>query len=244
MRIIISLDTKEMPLVLPIHYNELLQGAIYASLDEEIGDFMHDKGFVHQKRSFKLFTFSRLMGNYRLDSQSGKISFTDSIKIVISSPIKAFCSSILTHMIRDGRLRLGARLVDVEGVEVIEPTVHQERIRVHTLSPIVVYSTMYRTDGRKYTCYFQPGEAEFAELISGNLRKKYELVHRSDAPAEAFNIRPIGQSRMNLISYHGTIVKGYSCRLEISGPQPLLQVAMDAGLGSKNSQGFGCIELY
>ncbi|NPV81706.1 MAG: CRISPR-associated endoribonuclease Cas6 [Firmicutes bacterium] len=243
MRLIVSLRVKGEPLTLPIHYNELVQGAIYTSLDEEIGDFIHDMGFVHEKRSFKLFTYSRLMGNYRVDSQVGKIQFVDSIRLVISSPIKVFCASILTRMIKDGHVRLGTRVVDVEGVEVGEPVVQQDRIRAHTLSPIVAYSTMYRADGRKYTCYFQPGEAEFADLVSNNLRKKYELVYRSDAPPETLVIRTLRQPRMNLLSYHGTIIKGYSCRLEISGPSALLQTAVDAGLGSKGSQGFGCIEL-
>jgi len=30
--------------------------------------------------------------------------------------------------------------------------------------------------------------------------------------------------------------------LQLQGPQALLQLALDAGLGSKNSMGFGCVE--
>ena len=29
----------------------------------------------------------------------------------------------------------------------------------------------------------------------------------------------------------------------MTGPQPLLQMAVDCGLGSKKSQGFGCVEV-
>ncbi|MHB1654582.1 MAG: CRISPR-associated endoribonuclease Cas6 [Desulfitobacteriaceae bacterium] len=38
-------------------------------------------------------------------------------------------------------------------------------------------------------------------------------------------------------------MKGYSGMMELSGPPPLLQVAIDAGLGSKNAQGCGCLEV-
>jgi len=31
------------------------------------------------------------------------------------------------------------------------------------------------------------------------------------------------------------------CFLRLKGPEAMLQVALDAGLGAKNSQGFGCI---
>ncbi|MFZ3132612.1 MAG: CRISPR-associated endoribonuclease Cas6 [Desulfosporosinus sp.] len=39
------------------------------------------------------------------------------------------------------------------------------------------------------------------------------------------------------------MIKGYSGMMELSGPSQLLQVAIDAGLGSKNSQGCGCLEM-
>jgi len=49
--------------------------------------------------------------------------------------------------------------------------------------------------------------------------------------------------RRNIVKYKDFYVKGYTCRLELEGPRELLQLALDAGIGSKNSQGFGCVEL-
>jgi len=46
-------------LTLPIHYNHMVQAMIYNSLDDDIADFLHDKGFVYEKRTFKMFAFSR-----------------------------------------------------------------------------------------------------------------------------------------------------------------------------------------
>lgn len=99
---------------IPLHYNHILQGVIYNSIDLELVLFLHDKGYVSNGHSFKMFAFSQLKG-------------------------------------------------------------------------------------------------------------KYEINH--------------------VFSYKNTIVKGYSGKLLISGPRGLLQMAVDSGLGSKGSQGFGCIEL-
>ena len=46
-------------LVLPIHYNNIVQGFIYNNIEDEIfKTFLHEEGFQYGKRSFKLFTFS------------------------------------------------------------------------------------------------------------------------------------------------------------------------------------------
>ena len=51
---------------LPIHYNYLIQSLIYHSLDEEFAEFLHDQGYEVEKRKFKLFNFSRLLGQYEM----------------------------------------------------------------------------------------------------------------------------------------------------------------------------------
>jgi len=48
---------------------------------------------------------------------------------------------------------------------------------------------------------------------------------------------------MVIRKFKGTVVKGWHCVLGLEGPRDLLQLALDAGLGSKNSQGWGCVDL-
>lgn len=55
--------------VLPIQYNHMVQGMIYSILDAELAYFLHEKGFQNQKRTFKMFSFSRLKGSYTLDKK-------------------------------------------------------------------------------------------------------------------------------------------------------------------------------
>ena len=56
-------------LILPLNYNYILQGFIYNNIaDKKIQEFIHNKGFTYEKRHYKLFTFSRLMGKYKIEN--------------------------------------------------------------------------------------------------------------------------------------------------------------------------------
>ncbi|MDD2234381.1 MAG: CRISPR-associated endoribonuclease Cas6 [Desulfitobacteriaceae bacterium] len=58
-----------------------------------------------------------------------------------------------------------------------------------------------------------------------------------------FNIHMLNNPKLHILEYKGGIIKGYSGLMELSGSPELLQVSIDAGLGSKNAQGCGCLEV-
>lgn len=227
---------------LPVHYNHFLQAAVYGTIDPALAAFLHDKGYQSGNRSFKLFAFSRLNGKFAMNKEHNTLRFSGDIGLTVSSPVPDFCQAIANGLLDKGRIRLGDALAEVKELAARQFAVRNERVVLRTLSPAVAYSTMFRADGRKYTCYFQPGDPDYDSLIENNLRKKYQAFHGVEAPPGAVKARTIGTVKMNLVNYKGTIIKGYSGRLELTGPQELLQMAVDAGLGSKNSQGFGCVE--
>lgn len=230
-------------LELPIHYNHLVQAALYNSIDAELADFLHSKGYSHEKRTFKLFSFSRLRGKFELDKKNEQIIFDNQISLTISSPVERFCESLTHTLLTNGKIRFGANEVEVSKVFAENMCVKNNTIKVQALSPIVLYSTLLRPDGRKYTCYYQPLEPDYNRLLTENLKKKYRAFWNSEPPTGELDAQTIGVPKMNLVKYKGTIIKGYSGKLLLSGPQKLLQMAVDAGIGSKNSQGFGCIKL-
>ena len=88
----IYLKAAEGKIDLPIHYNHIVQGAIYHSIDAELADFIHGKGYVSGQRSFKLFSFSLLRGLYQLNKSEKTISFTGEVKLTITSPLDEFCN--------------------------------------------------------------------------------------------------------------------------------------------------------
>lgn len=230
-------------LTLPIHYNHMVQAMIYNSLDEDIAHFLHDKGFIHGKRSFKMFAFSRLMGKYYIDKKEGKITFIGPVSLIVTSPYSNFCNSLANGLLLKSNIRLGTSKVQVTDISLEKDLIDDEKIKIRTLSPIVVYSTLLRPNGRKYTCYFEPGEKDFDEIMENNLRKKYKAFYETNAPDGNISITPLRQPKLSIINYKNTTIKGYSGKFILSGPASLLQIAVESGLGSKNSQGFGCVRL-
>ena len=238
----IKIKTDPSSPAIPIQYNYLIQSAIYAALPEETAARLHDEGFKSGKRSFKMFAFSRLLGRFSLDRAAGTIAFPEGASLVISSPDTGFLLSLINNLLTKSCVRFGQSLFYVEEVRFDEQKAEGEVLTVRTLSPVVAYSTLLRPEGGKYTCYYQPGEREFERLITANLAKKYEAFHGRRAPGGEVRARPLDRPRLHVTSYKGTVVKGYTCRLKLSGPRELLQMALDAGLGGKGSQGYGCVE--
>jgi len=243
LRLAISLSA-ERSLRLPMNYNQLVQAAIYRHISPSLASLLHDRGYTFGKRSFKLFTFSRLLGKYQLDRERKEIVFPRGARLVVSSPVHEFCSELVSGLLSSGRLELGRQEVEITGVEVTSPKVPKNRAVLELLSPVVVYSTFEKPGGGKYTCYFQPGEEEFSRLLQENLTKKYAALYREPAPlSRPLEVKVLNRPHMNLVRYKGIVIKGYTCRLELQGPPQLLHLGLEAGLGGKNSQGFGCAEI-
>lgn len=76
MQLKIVFAAEEGKLVLPMHYQQMLQGLIYHSLNEkEFQTFLHDQGFAFEKRRLKMFTFSRLFGKFQINAAKKQIIF-------------------------------------------------------------------------------------------------------------------------------------------------------------------------
>ena len=240
MHITIHFESKK-PIILPIHYNHLVQAFIYNTIDDKLAKFLHSKGYG-DGRNFKLFCFSNLKGNYDLKSIPGFIVFNDKIELVISSPVTDFCESLANGLLKK-TLRLAENILEVQGVAVDWKKVTGNTMTAVTISPIVAYSTLLRPDGRKYTCYFQPGENDFERIIYENLKKKYRAFCGEEPPDGEVSIECLRQPRLHVVNYKETVIKGYTGKMVLKGSTELLLMALNAGLGSKNSQGFGCLKL-
>ncbi|HBT47367.1 MAG TPA: CRISPR-associated endoribonuclease Cas6 [Peptococcaceae bacterium] len=234
------------PVAVPVQYGHLLQGLIYRQMDNPVlRSYLHEHGFALEKRRFKLFTFSRLMGQtVTYDQATGRLVLAPPLRLVICSPVPFILQELGTGFLRQGRVRLGDVFMEVKEMATAAPRVTGRTIRVRMLSPIVVYST-FPGDGRKYTYYYSPFEPRFIELVANNLAKKHLLVYGRPARVDGFAIRParVDDRDLKVTYYKETVVKGWMGQYELRGDPDLLQVALDAGLGAKNSQGYGCCDL-
>ncbi|WP_053959472.1 CRISPR-associated endoribonuclease Cas6 [Sulfobacillus thermosulfidooxidans] len=248
MRVTLELDSKFIhhnTLVLPYHYVEWVQAAIYNSMQQNVAQAVHDMGFPVDGRPLRLFAFSRIQGRFRVNKET--IAFTYPVRLVIASPLKLLIQQFVNALVSAHEFHIGPETCRLASVSVDDIDIQTSHIRVRTLSPITVHSTMTKADGRPYTVYYHPKEHEFEEQVLQNLLRKYIAVTGSpfllDKTSPPFRLRLKNEAKLNIVQYKKTIIKGYSGLFDIEGPPALLQIGWDAGFGDRNSQGFGLVEM-
>jgi len=240
MRLKVSLNFDQL-LTLPISYNHIIQAFLLKNISPKLADFLHNKGYIYQNRVFKQFVFSNLFGNYQINKPN--IIFQNEVYFWVTSPISDFLSQFAEALFKK-ELELCGQKVVVSSVEIKRLEIKEPYLKIKMLSPMTVYSTLTNGDKKK-TYYYSPFEADFTELIAGNLRKKY-LAFYPDADTTNFELKitPLNVQKYHekIIRYKDFIIKGWLGNYALTGSLEALCFAAKAGLGSKNSQGFGCFE--
>lgn len=228
---------------LPVDYNYLVQAAIYRSISRELADFLHDEGFLFGGRRFKMFTFSRLEGRCVLDRNNKQFIYSGDVVLQISSPIEKFVEDLASTVLSEGFINIGKQTLRVvELAFPARPAMGGGKLEIRMLSPLTVYSTLMTRDGKKKTYYFSPYEREFSTLVNSNIKKKYLLLSGENNITSDLDIEPLMVKEVVVI-YKGTVIKGWMGRFSLSGSKVLVETAYEAGLGAKNSQGFGMFEV-
>lgn len=213
---------------------------IYALIEDRFPD-LHDIGFEYEKRRLKLFTFSQIYSQkYQIDGKF--INFTPTIYLFVSSPIDELVDVLANKMLRKEELRIGNNYFTLSRIDPIIENFDDCSIKVKTVSPITVYTTS--EDGHTY--YHSPDERIFDSLIKSNIQKKaFILGLNTDEKNINFSIESLNSDKKNskVTFYKNFLIRGWTGNFKIQGDQRLLKVALSAGLGAKNSQGFGMIVL-
>lgn len=252
MRLKIKIESNE-PITLPRSYNHILQAWLYKQIsDPAYRLFLHNEGYRYENRTFRLFTFSRLRGSWEVDKEKKQIIFDSPVYIQIASPLAPFMQQIAMSILMGEKSYWDKNAINVTGVEVLNDSLPNDKCiwKVRTLSPIVTYSTLIE-DEKKITRYYRPDEFPFQNLIKDNLRKKADLLHKynpGDYPALKgdFVIRPLFnplKKGSTALYYKDFFIKGYMGDFELGCSKEWVKVALDTGLGAKNAQGLGMVEL-
>jgi CRISPR-associated endoribonuclease Cas6 len=226
---------------LPVHYNHAVQGLIYRLLPHEYRKALHDDGYVVGKRRLKLFTFSHIFGR-KEEAEAGLVAFRPPIKVCISSPNEGFLSELIDQLVKNPKLQLLGNELQATSIEIPRSPALGSEAEFYTLSPITVYSTLYTAEGKKKTYYFSPYEQEFSQLVSINLARKYRAHEGEDIQGDV-SITPIGRPKESIVLFKDTVIKAWTGRFIVKGDERLVKIAYDAGIGSKNSAGFGMVEV-
>lgn len=254
MRIRIELSSASKQIVLPESYNYLLQSYIYKSISTALARKLHDEGWEYGKRRFKMFTFSHVYAarseRFRpavlptSEHPRPRIRLSSPCWFFLSSPEEQILQELAQSLLEDKEARLDSNMLHLTSVALMaSPTFPSDQVNtigVQTMSPI----TVYKTDETHHTTYFSPHDAAFAAYIRENARRKFMAYVGHDPDLTSFDVVPLEErDHAVTIDFKGTMIRGYTGRFHLRGQGDLLRFLYDAGIGSKNSEGCGMIEL-
>jgi len=238
--------TSNEDIVLPKYYNHVLQGLFYRTISPPVSDDLHNKGFNIFNKQFKLFTFSRILQHgYKVGEY---LNFGKNISIQWSSPldelIKDFVSNLQKHPIR-----LGRNTIRLNNVAYIQRPQLFNRINFRTLSPVTMHTTLIDS-GERIVHYYKPTDHRLNKLLTENAIDKYNawalytnkpLLTNGRLTLKIVKWNP--KHNIVYVKYKDTEIMGWTGQFILVGTPELINIVYDAGLGDKNSQGFGMIDI-
>jgi CRISPR-associated endoribonuclease Cas6 len=239
----------EHPVILPASYSSYQQALIYNILDRFDAEWLHDRGFTFEKRNFKLFNFSGILERGLFRQKEKLFVFGNTVSFYISSPVDWILEQTASNLLKNEKVRLENNLLYIDSVAVLrKENIQNSKIKIKAISPIENHTTLLTADGRKKTYYYSPYEKEFSELTNKNLQKKWTALFQKECPYN-IEIKPLFSGDFNLKHRNyekngkNTFITGWIGKYELIGEPDFIQFALDTGLGSRNSQGFGMITL-
>lgn len=167
---------------------------------------------------------------------------------------ETFIKGLFMHQqlqIADAQTKTTFQVTQVESMP--ELTINADRYPylLQPLSPLVVG----RKNSRGHYDYRSPEDEDFSECLLYNWIEKYGAVYDADAEAlhqlrekvhVAVRLFP-HPPQQRLVTIKGgtdaeTRIRGYmKFQLAVTAPAALMELALGAGLGLHNAQGFGCV---
>lgn len=238
---VISLENQNgEDFVLPYDYQYWFQAFLYNLNNKDFGNFLHNVGYQYENRTFRLFSFSRILEKPKRILRDKKcFQFGKQVSWIISTINNPFTQSLL-QSIWKSNYRLGRYNVTVTQLCVLEDMEQTSSVVVRAMSPVTIYSTIALPQGSKRTIYYHPKEKEFSQLICKNLIKKYTAYYQKLPDSSELKVQTLGKVREVVSYYKKFMIKGYLADFQLEGSQELIEMALCTGVGSKNSQGYGC----
>lgn len=239
---------------LPLNYQYACSAAIYKILsksNQEFSRWLHENGFQTDdgKKKFKLFTFSRLqIPQFRIEKENIRI-LSDEIKWQISFLPERSTQEFIQGIFQNQTFELGTRNANVQfsvrEISVMPPPVFTKKMTFETLSPICI--AMNQDNGKQL--YLSPENEDAERLVLLNLLDKYKAFYGEDFPQKDFHfaVKTLSKPKSTLITIKADTpqeskIRGFLCQFELQAPVELMKIAYEAGLGGKNSMGFGMVE--
>lgn len=243
------------PIVTPKQYNYGIHQFIFENLSPSLLKKYYHSGFRHEKRIYKLFTFSVIDARFRKLEKHFK--FDKTITIYFNSYEQDILENFASNLLLKEEVRFLENSVHVESAEFgnFAPVIDGQYI-VKTLSPIVVRSTYIDDKGKRKSLFYNPNDDEFVSMVRNNLYRKLKSV--SSPICDKYTIEQLGSDifdmeiveldrKPRIVIYNPDnvlkrfICEGYTGTFLLSGRKEFIEMAVKSGIGERNSSGFGML---
>lgn len=240
-RLKIILKSKKNRLKVPFNYNHIVSAIIYNKIyDLEYAQKLHSSG------SYKFFTFSNIHIHKFRQLKDGFLSQNGTIDFLISSPDDYLIRTLVEGFLEDQTVNFIGEDLLVQKIELLPLPDFEEKIKVKTLSPIIV-RTKKEVDGELKTWDLAPSEEEFYKKLENNLIKKFKEFNNIEETDKNIKISSemtyVKRKRITIEKKEEqTFHRAFLMDLVLEGDLDLIKFAYDAGLGEKSGLGFGMID--
>ncbi|WP_417095932.1 CRISPR-associated endoribonuclease Cas6 [Gemmiger formicilis] len=221
---------------LPIAYQQLTQGALYAAWRGSYPQ-LHDDGFDGDGQIFRLFTFGPLEGRYRV--QGNEITFTDLVRLEVRSPVEDLLYALGKSLTKNSALRLGRCVLPLRDLRSEDHYWFAAPLPVRMVSPLTLHKSL---PGGK-TRFLCPDDDAFAAQLIANTAHKLAACRSTADPS--VTLCPMGTRlpRKRVTQFKGIYLTGWEGDFLLDGDPETLCLLYQTGLGDRNSQGFGMFRL-
>ena len=229
----------DTPLTLPMNYRHIQQAVVYSLISPAGGTSdLHEGGYSFGNRKYKLFTFGPIFGH--CEREKGRISFSGDFGFSIRALDPVLIANAAANLEKSG-VRFGEHVYGDVAFSVENTPLTPDRVMIHMLSPICLYSTNPDT-GR--TTYYNPYQERFSLLAEDNFARKYCAAF-GEMPESGIRLTPvrIGPLDKLVTRYKNLIIEAYGGRYLLEGDPTHIAFLYDTGIGAKNAQGFGMFEV-
>ena len=258
----LAVDKKNRHPLLPFNYQYALSVVIYniiCKADRSYATFLHDRGYG--QKQFKFFTFSDISIPFAIKGDRMLLLAPIALlRICFHQPDapQHFVNGLFIDrelVIQDGRSRI---VFYIQQIENYIPQLHigeDDLVTaiVEPMSPLVVGNKKPNDIYR----FYSPYELPFIEWLGYSWREKYKVFAGKDATdldgimkkmkIEVLFAQTPPAERRTTIKYglpEAHKLRGYTnFRLKLTAPKEMIELALNSGLGLKNSMGMGCIQL-
>jgi len=246
------------------NYNYSLSAAIYKLLQfgsPEFSTFLHDKGYVSNNKTYKLFTFGLQLEKTSSNNKFLKLESPNAYLYISSPLVDDFIKNFVIGTFENQKIEIFSEGLktkfNIVTSEIIPEPMFKSEMKFKMITPMVL-SSQIQFNGKLNTYYYRVEDdiENINKIFNQNLINKYETIYKKSYEGNGLKLtwdydyllkaskenKKLTKKVSIMKDYESPIeIIGMFCPFKLKGDVELIKVGYEAGFGSQNAMGFGLV---